>query len=76
MTDFHKELIAVLQEISNHLETTNAKLKDIEESIDGVGVEPTDMSEASHYIYKVSESIDSVERAIKEHKTRRRRDAF
>ena len=48
MTDFHKELIAVLQEISNHLETTNAKLKDIEESINGVGVEPTDMSEASH----------------------------
>ena len=31
---FETQLIAVLQEISNHLETTNAKLQDIEESID------------------------------------------
>ena len=67
MTEFHKELIAVLQEISNHLETTNDNLGTIANSIDGVGVEPTDMSEVSHYIYKVSESIDRVQESIEEH---------
>ncbi len=67
MTEFHKELIAVLQEISNHLETANDNLGTIANSIDGVGVEPTDMSEVSHYIYKVSESIDRVQESIEEH---------
>ena len=65
MTEFHKELIAVLQEISNHLETTNDNLGTIANSIDGIDIaSTTDMSEVSHYIYKVSESIDRVQESI------------
>ena len=67
MTEFHKELIAVLQEISNHLETTNDNLGTIANSIDGIDVASIDMGEIAHYVYKVSESIDSVEKAIAEH---------
>ena len=67
MTEFHKELIAVLQEISNHLETTNDNLGTIANSIDGIDVASTDMSEVSHYIYKVSESIDREQESIEEH---------
>jgi len=67
MTEFHKELIAVLQEISNHLETTNDNLGTIASSIDGIDVASTDMGEISHYVYKVSECIDRVQESIAEH---------
>jgi len=68
MTDFETQLIAVLQEISNHLETTNDNLDTIATNIHVIDMpEPTDMSEVSHYIYQVSESIDRVQESIAEH---------
>ena len=67
MTDFETQLIAVLQEISNHLETTNDNLDTIATNIHVIDMpEPTDMSEVSHYIYQVSESIDRVQESIAE----------